>query len=232
MIEIGQRFGKLTILSKAEDYISKSNRHYTAWRCRCDCGNEVVKLGRVLERGYALSCGCSKSQDYPSHEKLYDVWISIKQRCNNPNDSSYGNYGGRGIRVCDEWLNSYLSFREWAYKNGYSPEDSFHNSTVDRINVNGNYCPENCRIVNRKIQNDNTTRTRYITVNGETHTIKEWAKIKNINPHTLYMRLYKDHWDEEKAIITPVHIRYRNNKSKEKDNNGIHEKRLEGSEQD
>lgn len=204
MIEIGQKFGKLTVLSKVENYISKSNHHCTAWRCRCDCGNEVVKLGRVLERGWALSCGCSKSQDYPSHEKLYDVWISIKQRCNNPNDSSYGNYGGRGIRVCDEWLNSYLSFREWAYENGYSPEDSFHNSTVDRIDVNGNYCPENCRIIPRKYQNDNMQRTHWITYGGQTHTLKEWCAITGLKWSTLRSRIYDLHWSIEKALNTPA----------------------------
>lgn len=230
MIEIGQKFGKLTVVSKVENYISKSNLHCTAWRCKCDCGNEVIKLGRVLKRGWALSCGCSKSQDYPSHEKLYNVWISIKQRCNNPNDSSYSNYGGRGIKVCDKWINSYVAFREWAYKNGYNQSNSFYNSTIDRINVDGNYCPDNCRIVDRKVQNDNTTRTRYLTIDGETHTINEWATIKNINPHTLYMRLYKNHWDVKRAITTPTFTKYRNGRVKEKENNGIYEKRIESPE--
>lgn len=204
MIEIGQKFGKLTVLSKVENCVSKSNYHCTAWRCKCDCGNEVVKLGRVLERGWALSCGCSKSQDYPSRERLYSVWISIKQRCNNPNDSSYSNYGGRGIKVCDEWLNSYLSFREWAYKNGYSPEDSFHNSTVDRIDVNDNYCPENCRIIPRKYQNDNMQRTHWITYDGQTHTLKEWCAITGLKWSTLRSRIYDLHWSVEKALNTPA----------------------------
>ena len=207
---IGERFGHLVVIEKLNNIITQKGMTIHAWVCKCDCGNIVIKYERVLMRGYGLSCGCFSVQDCPSREKLYNVWTSIKQRCYNQNDKYYENYGGRGIIVCDEWKNDYLIFREWAYENGYNPEDSFHLCTVDRIDVNGNYCPDNCRIVSRKVQNDNTTRTIYVTHNGETHTLKEWSNITGICLQTIYMRIYKGHWEPEVAITTPVNSKYRN----------------------
>lgn len=209
----GQRFGKLVVLRKD---ISDQNSKYKCprWVCKCDCGAIVIKLGRTLKRYKVLSCGCSDSEIFTSKEKLYGVWVAIKQRCYNSNDKAYSHYGGRGICVCEEWLNSYSTFREWAYANGYSVEDSFHNCTIDRIDVDGNYCPSNCRIVSRKVQNDNTTRTSYITYNGETHTLKEWSEITGILCHTLWGRINQSGWDEIDAITTPVNTSMRNKRAK------------------
>ena len=141
----------------------------------------------------------------------------MKQRCYNPNDKSYSHYGGRGITVCKEWLDSYSTFMEWACANGYKTEDSFHYYTVDRIDVNGDYCPSNCRIIDKKKQNDNTTRTIYITYNGETHTLKEWSEITGILYHTLWCRINQSGWDKIDAITTPVNTNMRNKRAKVSD---------------
>lgn len=116
--------------------------------------------------------------------RLYRIWINMKQRCNYPKDKRYKNYGGRGIKVCQEWESSFDSFREWALSNGYSDELS-----IDRIDVNGNYEPSNCRWATQKQQNYNRTNSLYYTYENETHTLYEWSKIYSINYQTLYERL-------------------------------------------
>lgn len=211
---IGMRFGKLVVIEESDvPLICKNGNKIKQWLCRCDCGNTILVTGTVLKRNRKLSCGCSCDQDFLSHEKLYNVWISMKQRCYNPNDHSYNHYGKNGITVCEEWRNNYKAFREWAYANGYSADNSFNKSTIDRIDVNGNYCPENCRIVSRNVQNDNTTRTIRVTVNGVTHTLKEWSEIVGVKPHTLYTRIYHQHWDPIEAVTTPINTKYRNGKA-------------------
>ena len=155
----------------------------------------------------------------------------MKDRCYNPNNNAYCNYGARGITVCEEWLNSYLSFRDWALNNGYSEALPSSECTLDRIDVNGNYCPENCRWVSMKEQCNNKRDNYNISYNGTTKTLTQWAEEYGIKSRTLRTRIVNLNWPIDKALNTPVkpHKRY---KLKEKENNGIHEKRLEGSEQD
>ena len=131
--------------------------------------------------------------------RLYGIWNGILQRCFNPNRQKYKNYGGRGITVCDEWRNSFKAFYDWAMANGYRDD-----LTIDRIDVNGNYEPSNCRWVDAKLQAYNKTTSKYITYKGETKTLAEWAKEKNIKTPTLHLRLYKSKWSVEKALETPV----------------------------
>ena len=119
-----------------------------------------------------------------SKTSLHKRWRSIKDRCLNPNCSRYMDYGGRGITICDEWRNSFENFRDWAFSHGY--EESL---TIDRINVDGNYEPDNCRWIPLSEQNMNKRNSHFLTVNGETHTLTEWSKITGISFSALKYRL-------------------------------------------
>lgn len=157
----GQRFGRLVAIEMA---FKKNYRSH--WRCKCDCGNEIiVDLGN-LRSGHTKSCGCYKaekaSETHMKHgharkacrDRLYPVWRSMKQRCALENSKAYHWYGERGISVCAEWKD-YKTFKDWAYSNGYNPSAKRGDCTIDRIDVNGNYEPSNCRFVSMKIQNLN-----------------------------------------------------------------------------
>lgn len=134
--------------------------------------------------------------------KLHNIWRSMRARCYNPNNKGYKNYGGRGIVVCDEWRESFVPFREWAINSGYTEEHDGRNKkfTIERINVNGNYEPSNCRWATAKEQANNKSCNHIFEYNGEAHTLAEWSDIRNIPYHTLYKRLVKDGWSAEKAL--------------------------------
>lgn len=162
----GQKFGKLLVLERAESNIEPSGRKRTMWKCLCDCGQVTIVQACSLKSQSVRSCGCAKSERnkkyFTTHgcskEKLYRLWKDIKKRCYNNNFKQFKDYGGRGIKVCDKWLNDYLEFRIWALNNGYNPNAKFGDCTIDRINVNGNYSPDNCRFVSMKVQNNNKRR--------------------------------------------------------------------------
>ena len=148
---IGQKFGRLSVVERADNIVESGGRTRVTWRCQCDCGNIVVVRAHSLKCGRTRSCGCAKSERnrnyFTTHngtkERLYKVWTDMKKRCYNPRYKQYKDYGGRGITVCDKWLHDYSAFRKFALENGYDSEAKFGECTIDRIDVNGNYSPEN-----------------------------------------------------------------------------------------
>ena len=134
-----------------------------------------------------------------SNTRIYSIWCDMKRRCYNPKNKRYYCYGGKGINVCDEWKANFMSFYEWSMANGYAD-----NLTIDRINVDGNYEPDNCRWATMKVQQRNTTRSHFVTANGETKTIAEWAEITGISQDVIKDRLLKLHWSEEEAVTIPT----------------------------
>lgn len=187
----GLRFGRLTVLERAP----QTKRSGISWVCRCDCGNIAVVHGTELRRGETKSCGCLHSETVSNQmrthghtiggrERLYGVWAAMITRTTNPNADNYAWYGGRGIKVCDEWRD-YASFREWAYNAGYDENAAYGQCTLDRIDDDGDYSPGNCRWVPMLTQANNQRSNIRITVRGETHNLKEWANITGLNYTTL-----------------------------------------------
>lgn len=209
----GQRFGRLVVVRKSDNVIKRKNGTRVLWECLCDCGNTTIVCGDALKSGNTKSCGClhddtlreiSTTHGFTSgkKERLYDIWAQMKMRCNNQNNKAYKNYGGRGITVCDEWEHSYSSFREWAYNNGYDEHASRCKCTLDRIDNNGNYCPENCRFVDYGIQMNNRRSNHTLTYNNETHTMTEWSEITGLDFRVIQSRI-KRGWTIERTLTTP-----------------------------
>lgn len=138
-----------------------------------------------------------------STTRIYRAYINMMDRCYNPNHRAFHNYGGRGVAVCEEWRQSYRAFYDWAYANGYDPSLSGLENSLDRIDVDGDYCPENCRWIPMSEQQANRRETIRLTFNGETHTLIEWEKITGIDNQTLYLRAVKRHWPAERLLTEP-----------------------------
>lgn len=205
----GRRYGYLTVVKRADN----TDKGQSTWQCLCDCGNVKVISGVLLREGNAKSCGCMRRNLKPnlrhgmSHTRLYYAWNNIKKRCYNESTPAYKNYGGRGIKMCDAWKDSFESFAEWSLSNGYT--DSL---TIERIDVNGDYCPENCTWIPLNEQQNNRTSCLYFTYNGETKNLHEWCSSLNLPYMTVHNRIYKLNWDFERAISEPVHVEKRNRK--------------------
>ena len=196
-----QRFGRLTVVA-----LVKVNNH-SRWLCKCDCGNETIVTTGHLTSGDTRSCGClllehrhlTHKTHGDSKERLYRIWADIKTRCYNKQSHNYHKYGQRGIKMCNEWYENYEAFRDWAMANGYAAD-----LTIDRINFNGNYCPENCRWVSQKVQQNNRRNNHIITYGGETLTVSQWNEKLGFSRGLLSQRLNKLGWDVAKAITTPI----------------------------
>lgn len=194
----GQRFGRLTVIERGANTPSGQ----TTWICSCDCGKTVTVSGGNLRSGNSTSCGCTRNGNCVD-KHLYYTWRDMRQRCCFPHHPSYCNYGARGITVCAEWSRSYEAFQDWALAHGWNPED--HNTlTIDRIDNNGPYSPENCRFTDRWTQANNRRCTKYLTFKGRTLSISAWSRETGICQSTLYRRLSMG-WSVEQALTEPVH---------------------------
>ena len=199
----GKKIGRLTIVSRAEN----SSSGHTRWNCVCECGNALIVVSQSLRTGRTKTCGCrDQSVHGCSSTRLYNVWRGMKQRCSYERGKTYKDYGARGISVCDEWKNDFTAFRDWALENGYNQDAPYGGCTLDRINVDGNYEPSNCRWISMKEQSSNKTNNRLISSKGEKKPISEWEREKGIQPITIWSRLNLG-WSEEDAINTPVKTR-------------------------
>ena len=203
---VGKKFGRLTVIAD----VGRSSDRSVIWLCECECGNrKLVRNSYALKAGLTRSCGClhseiikkQNSKHNMSRTRLYKIWNNARTRCNNPNTPYYFKYGGRGIRFTDEWLD-FEVFKEWAFNNGYQDD-----LTLDRIDVNGNYEPSNCRWITNAAQQLNKRTNHILTYAGKSQTIKEWADELGIKYKTLCARVDDYHWSDEKALTTPVKTR-------------------------
>lgn len=195
----GKKFNMLTVIKR--DSIRNNSVMYL---CNCECGNTRIVKAEHLRSGRVKDCGCVSqkiramhiSQHVRTHggskTRLYTCWSDMKSRCYRQKDKNFCNYGARGIKVCDEWLHSFVNFRDWALSNGYTNE-----LTIDRINVNGNYCPENCRWADIKTQSRNKRNTRFCYYGNIGKTAIEWQEISGLNQFLIYKFSAKHNWHFE-----------------------------------
>lgn len=195
---IGKRYGRLVVIER----IGKDKYRNQFYKCKCDCGNEIYVSYPSLCGG-TKSCGCLHKEVMQNmlithgytNTRLYHEWNSMRQRCNNPKVKSYAGYGARGIKVCEEW-NDPVVFIEWALANGY--DDTL---TIDRIDVDGDYCPENCRWADKKLQANNTKQNTYIRLYKWVFTLAIWGEITGIDPDVLSNR-HRRGWTPSQLLCT------------------------------
>lgn len=196
---------RITVLCLAEPKTYSNGRKRQMWKCVCDCGTIFEASGTYIRNGTCKSCGCLHREIMQKMlfrhgeclSRLHSIWNNMRQRCLNPSANGYENYGGRGILVCDEWK-EYVNFRDWALSNGYAD-----NMSIDRIDVNGNYEPSNCRWANKEEQANNTRRCKMIEWNGQTKNSSQWAKITGINRKTIVDRIDRLGWSVQDALTVP-----------------------------
>lgn len=183
---IGKRFGRLVVI----EYLGKySINDSPVWKCKCDCGNYTEATTRILSKGHKLSCGCYQKEVLINANRKHDmtgtriwkIWTSMKYRCQQPKNNAYKLYGARGIKVCKEWSEDFMNFYSWSMKNGYKD-----NLSIDRIDNNKDYCPENCRWTTQEVQANNTRRNLFY----KGKTFAQWCKEKGWNYNRTYNKYY------------------------------------------
>ena len=200
----GHKYGKLTVIREDIDN-PKRKPGKIMWLCLCECGNYTSACTNDLRIGDTKSCGCLKYDGSSaithgfSKERLYHIWLNMRQRCKNPKHPSYVNYGERGIFVCEEW-DDYLNFRGWAMSNGYQDD-----LTIDRIDNDGGYSPDNCRWTGRDIQSHNKRSNRMLTFKDKTQDITQWAEETGISFSAIISRLDKYGWSVEDTLTIPAY---------------------------
>mgnify|MGYP000251181578 CR=1 FL=1 len=202
---VGKRFGRLVVLSHT-NYGRNTSCGNIIWKCRCDCGNITYVSTNNLISKYSktLSCGCLRRENSTKHNlsetKIYKTLVAIKGRCKNKNNKNYFRYGGRGITICQEWdgEHGFENFYKWSMENGYAD-----GLTIDRIDNDKGYSPDNCRWVTPKTQMNNTRRNVYIEINGIKKSLTEWAEIYGISIGTVRDRIRRG-WSKYDAITKEV----------------------------
>jgi hypothetical protein len=196
----GLRFGRWLVLRRVPNR-GKS----VMWECQCDCGTVKIVHGTSLKGGTSTNCGCVRLAGIPrthglTHHPLYRVWQRMKGCTGSPTHQDYHHYGARGISMCDQWKNDFHSFYTWSIEHGWEP-----GLEIDRVDVDGDYCPENCRFTDRSGQMRNTRRNHMLTLNGKTQPLVAWAEETGIKSSTLYGRLNQYEWSVKEALTTEVH---------------------------
>jgi hypothetical protein len=200
---IGRRFGKLVVLEEAPRYISPKGESRVSWVCQCECGNKAVYRSTTLKYSPIVGCGCGKMSGNGSRRhgltgtKIYRAWNAMKNRCNNSKGFRYVLYGGRGIKVCERW-NAFENF----LKDMGQPPTITH--TLDRIDVNGNYEPGNCRWVTQKVQTRNQRRNVLIEYKGRIQCVGAWCEELRIKLPTVFNRIYSGITDPSKLLCKPT----------------------------
>ena len=220
----GKRINRIIVLKRTDDYVTPKGQHKTRWLCKCDCGNEFITTATNLRSGQVSSCGCYRDELRRENGKknakhhgygtrLYRIYRGMWQRCYDKNVKQYSRYGGRGIKICEEWLGEkgFENFRQWALKNGYSD-----NLSIDRIDNDKGYSKDNCRWCTNKEQMNNRRVNVCLTLNGETHTMAEWSDITGINVATIKSR-YRAGWSDEDILTKEIDKRKATKKEKRKE---------------
>lgn len=194
-----KKFGMLTAIRRTDS----NGRIGVYWHCICDCGKECDVHSHALVSGHTKSCGCYQKL-HPSNvvhglskTKEHCIWKGIRQRCNNPNASNFYRYGGRGIRVCEEW-NNFENFYRWCKESGYK-----YGLTIDRIDNNGDYSPSNCRWVDKTAQANNKCNNRKVRYKGKIVSLMELERITGIDHRTIGYRLTRGWSVEQASTIAP-----------------------------
>lgn len=195
----GRKYGRLVVTK-----VSHKTHSGTYWFCKCDCGNTIKAIINHLNNGHIKSCGCLKKENAKKSFTIhglykipeYRAWIGMKSRCYNHKTKGFKNYGGRGIKVCNRWLNSFENFYSDVGKKLFSK------ASIDRIDNDKNYSPNNCRWTDRVTQNNNK-RNSFLTIDNVTKKLKDWFYEYNIKPITYHNRINRG-WSKKEAMITPV----------------------------
>lgn len=206
----GQVFGRLTVI----EYYGSKNGRIAYWRCQCSCGNITITAANDLRKGQTKSCGCLSREESAKRLKvhglskhpLHSIWSTMIARCLSVKSTNYEGYGGRGIVICDNWLlpkgQGFLNFYNWAIANGWEK-----GLTIERIDVNGNYCPENCTWIPRSEQARNRRNNKVVTYKGHTAILKEIVELFGTVSYDTTVHRLSSGWSLDDALSLPLNTK-------------------------